>query len=301
MIQTLCLAKYFQNLLHSPLRKQIAHEKVLALLNSDGDQQAQFIRENIEVDQYSAWVLDFQNLLRLNVKFTFPGDQCYPRSFGKMEYSPYLLSYIGSPVWLDLPGLAIVGSREATRASLEWMEENLASWLHLKAGYIVSGGARGIDQKAHELSLRCGVPTVAVIPSGLGNIYPPSLRSWVSEIIQSGGALVSEYGYKQELRKHFFQARNRIISGLGTCSLIIQAERASGTMITARQSLEQTRPLLVVPSHPLEISHQGGLDLIVEGATPIRDAQDLKLIFDVERLSEEMISRPLGQGTTSHH
>jgi DNA processing protein len=148
--------------------------------------------------------------------------------------------------------------------------------------YSVSGGARGIDQKAHSLSLLAETPTVAFLPSGMNALYPRQFSDWIKPIVQQGGAVISEYEDEQEMQKHHFLQRNRLISALAEATLIIEAGLKSGTLLTAKQSVEQSRPVWVLPGHPLDSGFKGSVNLICEGATPVRDAQDLSVLFDSE-------------------
>lgn len=224
-------------------------------------------------------------LVRLHdqgVKFTFLGDRLYPPSFLGMPGAPIFLSYKGHPTWLWGRSLSVVGSRDITALSQRWMEEHLAEFLRQEKAILVSGGARGVDQIAHQLALRNLNPTVVVLPSGLGCIYPQNLEAWQSRIIDGGGCLLSEYPYGETMQKHFFHDRNRLIAGLGVMTLLVEARRRSGSLITAQKTLQLGKTVLVVPGHPSDSSHLGNLDLLSEGATPIRDAQDLSMYFRSE-------------------
>lgn len=212
----------------------------------------------------------------------YPGHPFYPKEYLTLEEVPYHLRMKGSPVWMALPGLSVVGHREPSPASLKWMDEHLAEFFRKTSCFSVSGGARGVDQKTHFLSLQTERPTVVLVPAGLSQIYPSSLQAWVEDILASGGAFISEYQDHQPMEKHFFAQRNRLISALGKATLIIEARRKSGTLLTAKEALDQGKPLWVLPGHPMDVHMQGSLELISNGATPILDATDLSLLFDSE-------------------
>ncbi len=212
----------------------------------------------------------------------YPGHLDYPWELLTLEEIPFLLRLQGAPVWKTLNGISIVGSREPSENSLSWMEEHVGSFLRKTPCCVISGGARGIDQRAHALALRTGRPTVVFLPSGLESVYPPSLQSWVPEIVESGGALLSEYENRKAMKKHYFAQRNRLISGLGRATLLIEARRHSGSLLTAREALEQGRPLWILPGHPMDGKALGGLDLLVEGATPVISAEQLSDLFSGE-------------------
>lgn len=274
-------------LLAAYFRKQTehSHEKFLVALTEL--RQGTPLTYWLSQSQVHCWRQNLNGQLLKGIRFIYPGHDFYPDCLLRMEIPPILLSYLGSPVWMSGLGLAVVGSRNPSRDGLRWLEESLPAFFAQQSVFIVSGGARGIDQKAHALSLQSGVPTVAMLPSGLGAIYPADLKDWVQSIVQGGGAVVSEYPYHQEIRKHYFLARNRLIAGLGIATILVEAGRRSGTLITARQCLDQGRPLWVVPSHPLDARARGGLDLVIEGATLLKDAEDLNIFFrgEVQSLS----------------
>jgi DNA processing protein len=195
---------------------------------------------------------------------------------------PFLLRLKGAPVWSGLSGLAIVGSREPSDLSRLWMDRHLGEFFRSQACFSVSGGARGVDQKAHLLSLLANRPTVVLVPSGLQCIYPQSLKELERDILAQGGAFLSEYEDDRRMQKHYFAQRNRLISGLACATLIIEARLKSGTLLTAQEAVEQHKPVWVLPGHPLDPMMQGSLELLIAGATPVQDARDLSMLFAQE-------------------
>ncbi|HUX08351.1 MAG TPA: DNA-processing protein DprA [Acidobacteriota bacterium] len=175
-------------------------------------------------------------------------------SFESEDY-PHLLKEISDPPpvlycrgRLDLaekPAVAMVGSRQST-AYGEQVAQRLAGDLAARGVAVVSGMARGIDQKAHIGALEAGGRTIAVIGSGLGNIYPPRSEKLVEAIAESG-AVISEFPFDTPPSKGTFPQRNRIISGLCHATVVVEAGERSGALITARFALEQNRELLAVP------------------------------------------------------
>ena len=201
------------------------------------------------------------------------------------EEFPSLLSEIpDAPKALRIRGelpvghvyLTVVGSRKYSpygKTSCERLIEGLR-------GYpvaIVSGLALGIDSIAHESALRAGLPTVAILPSGLSDdaLYPPSHRALALRIIEKGGALLSELPDDETPKPWSFAQRNRIGAGLSKATLIVEAAEKSGTLITARLAMEYNREVLVVP-HPLGAqSGAGNNALLREGTTLVRSADDI--------------------------
>ncbi len=186
----------------------------------------------------------------------------------------YLLGTLPDPTQFYY--LAVVGSRKYTAYGREATERIIAGL----AGYpicIVSGLAMGIDGIAHRAALDAGLLTVAVPGSGLDPsvIYPRVHKNLAREIIESGGALLSEYEPMLRAAPWTFPQRNRIMAGLCQGVLIIEAEEKSGTLITARLALDYNRNVFTIPGSIFSATSKGTNKLIKQGATPITSAADL--------------------------
>ena len=247
--------------------------------------------------------LEFRGIIEAaiekGIQFTCPGREDFPHQLLQLSEVPFFLSYWGQPVWKGAHGLAVVGTREPSPDSEAWCEQELAAFLLSFPIFTVSGGARGIDQICHRVSTRLGLPTVVFLPSGIEQMYPSTLGLLTESILACGGVFVSEYLPSVSMRKQFFPRRNRLIAGLSLVCLIIEARRRSGTLITAQQALAQHKPLLILPSHPYDGGAKGGLDLLLDGATPVRDAQDLITFISAELLGAygslgDLVSIPSG-------
>jgi DNA protecting protein DprA len=217
----------------------------------------------------------------LEATVIYPGHAWYPRAFLDLEEPPLFLSCFGAPVWQKSLCFSVVGSREPTRPALDWLEVNLQYAIKARRLTTVSGGARGIDQKAHSLSLRAGLPTVAFLPSGLGAPYPSEFAPWMRDIVEAGGAVISEFSPDEPMKRGHFERRNRMIAAMGLGLLVGEARRRSGTLITARHARDLSRTVCVVPSFPGDARSAGSLDLLVDGATPVRDGEDLITLIDL--------------------
>ncbi len=221
-----------------------------------------------------------------NVKITYPGAADYPRAFRDMPIRAHMLTYWGQPVWNQRFCISIVGSRNPSSASLRWMEQELPLLLQKRSFVLVSGGARGIDIKTHQMALRCRMPTVVFVPAGLMQIYPPALVDWIEPVVEAGGAVVSQFSPSSQMRREFFWARNRLIAAISPLTIVVEAKRRSGTLMTARFVREFNKTLAAVPTFPLDPG-LGGLDLICDGgAFPIRDANDILAITNFLELVE---------------
>lgn len=199
------------------------------------------------------------------------GEAGYPVALQGVDMPPPVLSIITRNDVLTKPGVAIVGSRNASAAGLTFAER-VAQDLGAAGMAVVSGLARGIDARAHRVSLKTG--TVAVVAGGLDKIYPSEHASLFAEIAEQG-AVVSEMPLGWEPRGRDFPRRNRIVSGISFATIVIEAARRSGSLITARFAAEQNREVFAVPGSPLDPRAEGTNDLLRNGATLCTSAQDV--------------------------
>ncbi len=178
------------------------------------------------------------------------------------------------------PAIAIIGSRKPTTYGLR-VTYRLASEL-AKAGIsIVSGLALGIDSAAHRGALEAAGHTVAVMAGGLDKVYPPSNQDLAKQIIQSGGALISECEVGTGAFKQNFVARNRIIAGLSLGVVVVEASAHSGALITANFALEQNRIVMAVPGNITSLASAGPNNLIRMGAQAVTSASDVLAGLDL--------------------
>lgn len=197
----------------------------------------------------------------------------YPPLLRQLAGAPALLYVRGDPAVLELPALAIVGSRNPTRGGVRNAFEFAK---HLaRAGFcIVSGLAEGIDSAAHEGALAAGGATVAFLGHGIDTIYPVVNRDLAARIAASG-ALATEFPLGAAPRRQHFPARNRLISGMSLGTLVVEAARRSGSLITARLATEQGREVFAIPGSIHNALSRGCHQLIREGAKLVEDADDI--------------------------
>lgn len=206
-------------------------------------------------------------------------DHEYPEYFRLIEAPPMILTWWGEIGQPHGEFISVVGSRRPSRDSLQWMDDYFDLFLRQTKSIVVSGGAHGVDQKAHLLALRNQRPTLVVIPSGLQNVYPTTLKNWQPLILEAGGAIVSALSPFSQMEKRYFIERNRFIAAWSKITFVVEAKRRSGTMLTARWSKKFERAIAVLPSSPNHAG-MGGLDLIVDdGGLLIRDQYDLLQAF----------------------
>ncbi len=221
----------------------------------------------------------------------------YPSLLKQIADPPLLLYVRGHPDVLHLPQLAIVGSRSASRSGIA-LSSAFASDLTKAGVTITSGLARGVDGAAHMAAVALSKPTVAVLGSGLMKIYPRHHLALADDIVNHGGALVSEYPLTMAPLPHNFPRRNRIISGLSAGVLVVEAARRSGSLITARMALEQGREVFALPGALNNPQSHGCHDLIREGATLVESSAQIieplasllgSYCYDEKRSSPESI------------
>jgi DNA processing protein len=216
------------------------------------------------------------------LKWTYPLSPDYPHRLLTLTKPPLILCYRGRPIWQELELLAVVGSREPSRDSIDWMRQHLLGFLNDVEVAVASGGARGVDRQAHELTILAGRPTVAFLPAGILQTYPSNHRDLFAEIVNQGGAVISGFAPDAKMQKSFFHARNRWIAGIASVTFIVEAQRKSGTHLTAKMALEENRSICTLPVSPLAGKGLANLDLLYEGAQMIRDKNDLMLFFGRE-------------------
>lgn len=207
-------------------------------------------------------------LSRQGGRFIALGEAGYPVPLQAIDSAPPLLAVLGRAEVLQRSGVALVGSRNASAAGMKFTAR-LARELGEADFNVVSGLARGIDTAAHEASLETG--TVAVLAGGIDQIYPPQNIPLARRILERG-AIVSEMPLGWVARARDFPRRNRLVSGLSLGTVVVEAARRSGSLITARFANEQGRLVFAVPGSPLDPRAEGGNHLIREGATLCAEA-----------------------------
>ena len=192
-------------------------------------------------------------------------DKEYPKLLKEIYDPPVFLYIRGNKHILNNESIAIIGCREASKYGLSVANE-FAYNLSKHNINIISGLARGIDSEAHLGAVRANQKTIAVLGNGLDTIYPKENIKLVQNILNSGGAIISEYPLGTQPKKENFPARNRIISGMSKGVLVVEAREKSGTLITVDFALEQGRDVFVIPGNINSINSVGTNDLIKQGA-----------------------------------
>ncbi len=199
------------------------------------------------------------------------GDAEYPGLLAQISDAPPLLWAVGDTALLSRPTIALVGARNASSLGTR-MARGLAHDLGARGNVVVSGLARGIDTAAHIAALKTG--TVAVMAGGVDVVYPSENTNLANDLRQCG-LLISEQPMGVAPQARHFPSRNRIISGLSRAIVVVEAAAKSGSLITARDALDQGREVLAVPGHPFDARAAGSNMLIRDGATLVRNADDV--------------------------
>ncbi len=200
-------------------------------------------------------------------------DEHYPPRLREIARPPPLLYVIGALDCLKDPQVAVVGSRHPTPGGLE-NTQAFSKFLTSVGLTITSGLARGIDAVAHETALTHDGISIAVAATGLDRVYPAMHRE-LAHRIAAQGALVSEFPLGTSVKARHFPQRNRIISGLSLGTLVVEAARRSGSLITARFAAEQGRDVFAVPGSIHNPLARGCHKLIRQGATLVENPQDI--------------------------
>ena len=204
-------------------------------------------------------------------------DDCYPWDLSEIYNPPALLFYQGNLRLLDLPKVAVVGSRDSSKVgnqSVQKIIKELNNEL-----IVVSGLARGIDTAAHMAALQNGGRTIAVIGTGLDVFYPRANKK-LQSYIGKNHLVLTEYGPDEQPLKYHFPERNRIIAGLCRGVIVAEAKMRSGSLITCERAMEEGRDVFAIPGSILDGKSDGCHHLIQEGAKCIMTGSDVLSEFE---------------------
>ena len=221
-----------------------------------------------------SYIDEMEHAARSNVTLVTLDDDTYPELLRQIADPPLALYVAGNVDALKLTGCAIIGTRHASLYGKECARRfgyQLAS-----AGYsVVSGFARGIDTEAHTGAVQAGGVTVAVLGGALDKLYPAENKKFAREVVEKGGAILSEYPFGRSADRQSFPQRNRIVSGMSRGVLVIESPLKSGTLITVAQALEQGRVVMAVPGRIDSRVSMGSNRLIREGARLVTSVDDV--------------------------
>jgi DNA processing protein len=215
----------------------------------------------------------YEGILKKEIKILTWEDPDYPDKLMNIDQPPPVIYIRGSVKPEDRWAVAIVGTRRVTSYGRQ-VTEQVSTYLARNGLTVVSGLARGVDGVAHQTTLANNGRTIAVLGSGIDQIYPPEHRQLAEKIIENG-AVISDYHPGTPPDAGNFPPRNRIISGLSLATVVVEAGETSGALITATFAAEQGREVFAVPGQIYAPQSKGTNRLIREGAQPLLDPVDI--------------------------
>lgn len=216
---------------------------------------------------------EIESCERNEIRLLMIGEPDYPAELAEIHDPPSVIYCKGSLLPTDRLAVAMVGSRHVTDYGMK-VANQFGRGLAQAGFCVVSGMARGADAASHRAALAAGGRTIAVLGSGLLNIYPPEHTDLAREISQHG-AVLSELPLHRPPHAGAFPQRNRIVSGLSLGVLVIEASSRSGALITARLAMEQNREVFAIPGRIDSRGSHGCHDLIRDGATLVQSVEDI--------------------------
>lgn len=208
------------------------------------------------------------------MKIIYQAEKNYPKKLQNIYAPPVKLYVLGDEQILNKPSIAIVGCRQASDYGKK-VAFRFAYELAKQGIVIVSGLARGIDTCGHLGAVKANGKTIAILGSGFGHIYPAENKELCKEIIQKGGAILTEYEPDSKPEKMHFPARNRLISGLSDGVLVVEAKEKSGTLITVDHALDQGKDVFIIPGNITSSNSYGTNELIKQGAKLVTKIEDI--------------------------
>lgn len=242
-----------------------------SLQNRISDYSLSLLRESASREKLHDMLVTMQ---RWNMGLVATTDDMYPESLRNITEPPYMLFYQGDLRAAEGKCITVVGSRSATIAGIS-ATKSLCRDLSEQGVCIVSGLAVGIDAAAHEGCLGGGSPTIGVAASGLNVPYPAENVALKARILSQGGLLLSEYPPDMRSSRYVFAVRNRILAGLGSAVVLMEARIRSGSMLTVHHALNQGKDVFAYPGIPDAPMSEGTHQLLREGAVYFTSAQDI--------------------------
>lgn len=233
---------------------------------------------------------EIDQVQKFGADFVFCGEDDYPSLLNQIPHAPPVLTFLGSRKKLrEFNGkniVSVVGARNSSVVANRFCNK-LVEELGRNNVVIASGLARGIDTKAHCGSLKTG--TIAVLASGINVVYPKE-NAKLFEQIKENGIVFAEMPFDTSPQAHLFPKRNKVIAGISVGTVVIEAARQSGSLITARYALEYNRDVFAVPGFPSDVRSEGGNRLIKDGAIMVTSADDiLEHLFDKSEKQESIV------------
>jgi DNA processing protein len=231
---------------------------------------------------------EMDRLNKCGARILLYGASEYPPSLSQIHNPPVLLFYRGTLHADYFPSISVVGSRKISRYG-QRAAELIVGQLADAGITIVSGLAFGTDTVAHRIAIEHGARTIAVLGNGIDTIYPVANQKFAEKFLAEGnGVLISEYLPGTEGKPEFFPVRNRIVSGLSRATIVIEATRQSGSLITAELAMQQNREVFAVPGEIFSKNSEGCNELLSKGsAAPALSGEQILLALDFRHLASK--------------
>ncbi len=233
-------------------------------------------RNSVNLEEYC------DKLHSMEIAYYTPDDEGYPVRLKNISHPPPVIYLKGEYHPEDYWAVGIVGTRRITSYGRQ-VTEQVTTLLARQGITIVSGLARGVDGVAHNAALQAGGRTIAVLGSGVDQIYPPEHRQLAEKII-THGIVMSDYSPGTQPDSANFPPRNRIISGLSAAVVVVEAGETSGALITASFAADQGKDVYAVPGGIYSPQSKGTNRLLRDGAIPLLDANDILNGLDITKV-----------------
>jgi DNA processing protein len=230
-------------------------------------------------------IKEYKILQNKKINLILNNEKNFPKLLKEIPLAPFGIYVKGNFEILNQKAIAIVGTRKAGEEG-KIIARNFAKKLSQSGLIIVSGLALGIDSFAHLGCLDANNKTVAVLGTGLLNIYPKINEKIAQKILNLDGAIISEYNIYSPALPYRFLERNRLISGLSLGVLIVEAPKESGALNTARFAIEQNREVWVIPGSINNLNFYGSNKLIQQGANLVMCPEDILSALNIEFTSQ---------------
>ena len=258
--------------------KKIGITRKTAELICEGLQQTRLLDEELEL------------IKKHKVRIVTLLDKEYPALLRQIYVPPTVFYCHGEIPLVEAKRIAFVGSRQADDYAHKVIK-NLVPPLVEREWEIVSGGATGADTMAHQAAIDAGGKTIVVLGSGLLNLYPSYNKDLFRKIIHAGGTLLSSFALRTQPDRHNFPIRNRVIAGLSSSCVVVQAAAKSGALITADYALNEGRQLFAVPGSIYHELSKGCHELIANGAKLVHDIDDILEEFGEAQKKQEVVTK----------
>lgn len=244
--------------------------------------------DRVKIPDFSRIESEYEKIVKIGGEVIHLYSKKYPDILRSIKFPPFVITVLGDSSLLFRENIAIIGSRRASFAGKKFAQ--IVSTCLSEEGYVIcSGLASGIDAASHGAALNNNMPTIAVLGCGIDVIYPKENKDLYYKIIDHG-LLISEFSLGTKPFSVNFPIRNRIIAGMSTATIVVEAAKNSGSLITARYALDFGREVFAVPGSPFDGRYDGTNQLIKDGAI-LADSCDTiieALQFSVHRTSNNL-------------